>query len=230
MRLHTIVAALLLTTSCAGTAPGPTLRQRYGLQQPQALDPARTALVLVDWQEEFFSGGLVLPPSQSLPALAQARRLLQGARQAGLQVIHVEDVVDAGAPLFAAGSTGARIRPELAPLPGEGVVTKRMAGGFSRSDLHEKLQALGVRTVVVSGLMTHLAVDTTVRDALVLGYEVLLPGDASATRDLPGTMGAPAIEAAALHRATLAALADRFASVASTDEVLALFARAAAAP
>lgn len=225
MKLPALLVALLsfAPPSSAESRAGPTLRERYGLRPPAALDPARTALVLVDYQEEFFSGGLPLPEASA--ALANARLLLDGARRAGLRVVHVRDVVAAGAPLFAEGSPGAAIRPELAPLDDERVVTKQMAGGFSRTDLHRQLQELGVDTLVVAGLMTHLAVDTTVRDALVLGYRVLLPSDASATRDLPGAAGAPAVDAKTLHRATLAALADRFADVLPTAEILAIVQR-----
>ncbi len=190
------------------------------MRSPTQLEPSRTALVLVDFQEEFFSGGLPLKDAPS--AVAHAQRLLTAARVGGLHVVHVHHVVDAGAPLFAAGSPGAQVRNEVVPALGEPVVVKRMAGGFSRTDLHARLQSLEVDSIIVAGLMTHLAVDTTVRDGSVLGYRVIVPKEASATRQLPGASGGRAIEAKALHEATLAALADRFADVLLTEQVVRL--------
>ncbi|WP_223759403.1 cysteine hydrolase family protein [Myxococcus sp. RHSTA-1-4] len=215
-----LLSLLSLLTACAKAPPVSTLRARYGLTPPTALDPRRTALVLVDFQEEFFSGGLPLPDAPS--AVANAQRLLSWARASGLHVVHVHDVTAKGSPLFAEGSPGAAVRPEVAPLPFEQVVLKKMAGGFSRTDLHERLRALGVDTLIVAGLMTHLAVDTTVRDGLVLGYRVILPSEASATRDLPGAAGGAPVPARVLHAASLAALADRFADVMPTRAVLAI--------
>ncbi len=71
-------------------------------------------------------------------------------------------------------------------------------------------------------MMTHLAVDTTVRDAAVLGFQVLVAVDATATRSLPGPRGDGVVDGATLQRAALGALADRFADLRSTDELLSL--------
>jgi nicotinamidase-related amidase len=70
-------------------------------------------------------------------------------------------------------------------------------------------------------MMTHLAVDTTARDGTVLGYQVLVVTDATATRSLPGP-GGGVVDHATLQRATLAALADRFADLLPTEELLSL--------
>lgn len=208
----------------AAASAGPaTLRQMYGIGQVERLDRARTALVLVDFQEEFFSGDLALPDAGA--ALRNATRLLGWARKDGLTIAHVRNVGAPGARLFAAGSPRADFAPAVRPLDGEIVITKSMAGGFTKTALDAELRRRGVDTIVVSGLMTHLAVDSTVRDGLVLGYRVVLPSDASASRDLPragGGPGAPAIDHRTVHEASLAALADRFADVLTTDAVLAL--------
>ncbi|XYH92997.1 cysteine hydrolase family protein [Sorangium sp. So ce1128] len=200
-----------------------TLRKLYGLGPSARLDRTRTALVLVDFQEEFFSGGLRLPDARA--ALGNATRLLAWARDSGVTVAHVRNVGAKGARLFAAGSPGADFAPAARPRDGELVITKSMAGGFTRTALDAELRRRGVDTIIVSGLMTHLAVDSTVRDGLVLGYRVLLPRDASATRDLPaaeGAQGASLIDHRTLQEASLAALADRFADVMPTETVLAL--------
>jgi nicotinamidase-related amidase len=109
----------------------------------------------------------------------------------------------------------------LQPRDGELVRTKRLAGAFSRTDLDGSLRALGVDTLVCAGIMTHLALDSSVRDAAVLGYRVLVAGDACATRALPSWHGDGPIDAEDVHRTALAALADRFADVRTTDALVA---------
>ncbi|CAN94928.1 MULTISPECIES: cysteine hydrolase family protein [Sorangium] len=200
-----------------------TLRRLYGLGQVDRLHPERTALVLVDFQEEFFSGGLKLPGGRA--ALENAARLLRWARESGITVAHVRNVGANGARLFAADGPRVDFAPAARPLAGELVITKSMAGGFTKTELDDQLRRRGVDTIIVSGLMTHLAVDSTVRDGLVLGYRVLLPSDASASRDLPaveGAQGARVLDHRTVHEVSLAALADRFADVLPTEGVLAL--------
>ncbi|MGK4003873.1 isochorismatase family protein [Sorangium sp. So ce1036] len=206
-------------TALAEGAPT-TLRRLYGLGQIDRLHRARTALVLVDFQEEFFSGGLALPDARA--ALKNATRLLAWARERGVTVAHVRNVGAPGARLFAADGPRVDFVPAARPRDGEIVITKSMAGGFTKTDLDAALRRRGIDTIIVSGLMTHLAVDSTVRDGLVLGYRVLLPADASASRDLPGAAGARLLDHRTVHEASLAALADRFADVLPTDAVLAL--------
>ncbi|WP_437565582.1 cysteine hydrolase family protein [Sorangium sp. So ce542] len=233
-RGHTGVALLLFILTSALTADqlaapppaqgGPTtLRALYGLEPVDRLHRERTALVLVDLQEEFFSGGLTLPDARA--ALEKATRLLAWARENGITVAHVRNVAPKGARLFAEGSPRADFVPAARPRAGEIVITKSMAGGFTKTELDAELRRRGVDTIVVSGLMTHLAVDSTARDGLVLGYRVLLPSDASASRDLPavqGARGARLVDHRTLHEVSLAALADRFADVLPTEAVLAL--------
>jgi nicotinamidase-related amidase len=224
--LFILVSALTAERLAAlpAASGGPTtLRRLYGLGQIDRLHRARTALVLVDFQEEFFSGGLKLPDARA--ALENAARLLRWARESGITVAHVRNVGAKGARLFAADSPRADFAPAARPLAGELVITKSMAGGFTRTDLDDQLRRRGVDTIIVSGLMTHLAVDSTVRDGLVLGYRVVLPSDASASRDLPaveGAQGALLLDHRTVHEVSLAALADRFADVLPTEAVVAL--------
>jgi nicotinamidase-related amidase len=66
--------------------------------------------------------------------------------------------------------------------------------------------------------MTHMCVSSTARAALDLGYPVTVAADASATRDLPAP-GGGVVSAGDLHRAELAALADRFACVTDSASI-----------
>jgi len=222
-----IVLALAVPVAALGTLfarSGPELtrlRTLYQLSPPASLVPARTALVLVDFQNEFLSGRLPLPGGRG--AIRHATELAAWARHNGILVVLVQNVIDRpGTPLFAAGSKSAALVPELSPQPNDLVLKKSMAGAFSRTDFDRELRARNIDTLIVGGLMTHLAVLVTVVDASVLGYRVLIAADSTATRALPGAGGEADVDAPTLQRASLAALADRFADVLRAGEIMAL--------
>jgi nicotinamidase-related amidase len=213
-------AAAAFAARAARSDAEPTrLREVYGLRPPSSLHPAHTALVLVDFQNEFVSGGLKLPAAGA--AIAHAAELARWARQAGILVVLVENVIDRpGAPLFAAGAKNTEIVPQLRPQLSDLVLQKNMAGAFSHTDFDEQLRARGIDTLIVGGFMTHLAVLVTVIDASVRGYRVLVAADSTATRALPGSAGEPAVDAPTLHRAALATMSDRFADVLRGNQIM----------
>ena len=101
-------------------------------------------------------------------------------------------------------------------------MTKPTGGAFTETELDAMLRARGIETLVIAGIMAHLAVAITAQDAIILGYHVVVAADATATRDLPGAAGAPPWTNQALQQAALAAIADRFADVMPTHQILAL--------
>ncbi|MBN9068348.1 MAG: isochorismatase family protein, partial [Rhizobiales bacterium] len=107
------------------------------------------------------------------------------------------------------------IADEAAPRPGEAIVEKPLPNSFAGTTLNDTLASMGVKRLVLAGFMTHMCVSSTARAALDLGYQTTVAADACATRDLPAAGGD--ISAADLHRAELAALADRFSIVCDTD-------------
>lgn len=198
-----------------------TLRALYGIKPIDALTASKTALVLVDFQREFVDGGL---PLQGAPAaIFQARSLAAWAHRQGVLVVTVQQVTrKPGARLFAAGAEMTNLVPGLQPANGDLLIEKALGGAFSKTSLNEKLHARGIDTLIVGGFMTHLAVQMTATDALVHGYRVIVAGDATATRALPGARGEAAVDAALLQRASLDSLADRAADVMLVRDVLAL--------
>ncbi len=74
-------------------------------------------------------------------------------------------------------------------------------------------------TEIVAGLMTHMCVDSTTRDAVSLGCKAIVAGDACATRDLPDRGTGAAVPHSEIHRGSLTALAVRFADALATVEV-----------
>jgi len=196
------------------TAPRTLLEMAGASPAPHPL--SQSAVVMIDAQREYLDGRL--PLSGIEDALAEGARLLFAARAAGAPVIHV---VHKGRPggLFDPQSPSFEIAPMVAAIEGEPRVEKALPNAFAGTDLKEKLEAGGRKSLIVAGFMTHMCVSSTVRAALDLGYGCTLVADACATRDLPDGSGGT-LAAAELHRAELAALADRFAVVVQSAEAL----------
>ncbi|WP_454764358.1 cysteine hydrolase family protein [Cupriavidus campinensis] len=175
---------------------------------PSAWDAA--VLIVVDHQREYVDGSL---PLTGMPeAVAACAELLALARMRGTPVIHVVHHGRAGGAFDPAGPYAAIIEG-LEPLPGEQTVVKQLPNSFAGTDLAAKLAALGRKELIVAGFQTHMCISATVRSALDHGYRVTLVANACATRDLPDPLGGAPLAAAELHRVTLAALNDRFATV-----------------
>jgi nicotinamidase-related amidase len=201
-----------------------TLRQMAGLKAPESLDPGKTALVLIDFQGDYFDPAK-LPLPDGRQAAVKAAQLIDAADAAGVRVFHVQHVAPSPAsPLFAPGSSGWAFVDPVTPRPGHETIAKTLPSSFVRTELDAKLRAAGVETLVIAGLMTHMCVDATTRDAVSNGYKAIVAGDACATRDLPAGDGGT-ITARDVHRATLAALGDRFADVMNTDALVTLLRR-----
>jgi nicotinamidase-related amidase len=186
-----------------------TLLQLAGAK-PSVPRFSEAALVIIDAQGEYRTGRLPLAGIEA--AVEVLAGLLDRARRAGGPIIHV---VHRGKPggLFDPETESGRILPELAPRAGERVVEKTLPNAFAATDLDAHLSGLGRPPLIVSGFMTHMCVSSTVRAALDLGHVTSVVRDAVATRDLPGASAAEIVSAAVLNAATLAALADRFATV-----------------
>jgi nicotinamidase-related amidase len=174
-----------------------------------------SALIPIDVQQAFDL------PASSNPAMeANGLRLLAAWRRAGLPLIHVRhDSVQAGSP-FASGRPGNALRPGFEPLGHEPLVTKSVNAAFIGTDLDLRLRRLGVQQLVLFGLTTDMCVSTTARVAANLGYRTIVVGDATACFDLVDAAGRT-IPAADLHRAHLATLHAEFATVTTTDSVVA---------
>ncbi len=199
-----------------------TLRQMAGLAVPTSLDPAHTALLVIDFQREYFDGKL--PLAEAAPALVAASWLVKPADRLDVTVIHVHHVAASpSAALFAAGSSGVEPVRGLEPAAHHQRVVKRLPSSFAGTDLAQRLRDKGCDTVIVCGLMTHNCVDATARDAMHLGFTVIVAADACASRDLPGAAGAPPLPARQVHEAVLAGLADRIADVLGAVQILSLF-------
>ena len=193
-----------------------TLLQMAGApQQPAPL--SESALVMIDCQCEYVNGALALPGVE--PALGECAEVLTRARAGGVPIVHVQHK---GQPagLFDPEASSFEIAEPAAPNQGEARVTKGMPNAFAGTDLASILLATERKTIIFAGFMTHMCISSSVRAATDLGFGATVVGNACATRDLPDGAGG-VVSADELHRATLAALADRFAIVVSDANALA---------
>ncbi len=197
-----------------------TLREFSGVKPIQSIDPLKTALVLIDFQEEYFTGSLPLPLGKE--AVKNAAKLVDWAEKNKIQVIHVHHVAGPQSPLFAAGTNNVKTHSALPIKEDHLRFEKNMPSVFINPSFHKTLQEKGIDQLIICGLMTHLCVDTNTRGALHFNYKVIVASDACATRDLPSVDRKTTISHQVIHEATLAALQDRFADIMTTEAILKL--------
>lgn len=191
-------------TAAPPPKPCRTLLQIAGApRHPSPL--ACAALVLIDHQQEYLTGGV--PLANIAAALAEAQALLALARAHDLPIFHVVHHGRPGGALFDPTGPGVAIIADLAPRANETVVVKALPNAFAGTDLNRRIRETGRTELIVAGFATHMCVSATVRAALDLGYRTTVMANAVATRDLPDPLGGPLIPAETLHRAELAALA-----------------------
>lgn len=199
--------------------PAPTIRAMLGVTPVDHLDPKRTALVVIDFQNEYFTGRMPIPDGKQ--ALANTQKLIAMADRAGMPVFQIQHIAPAGAAVFASDGPTVAFAPGAAPRTGDTVLQKTSVSVFASTDLDNRLKAQGIDTLLIAGLMTHACVAGAARDAVPLGYRVVVASDATATRDIVRADGSR-IANDVLHRAALAEIEDTFGDVLTTDQVLRL--------
>jgi len=201
------------------------------------IDPASTAMIVVDMQNDFVANDAPLQSKQALALVDELANTLDFCREHGIRVIytahvHREDGSDMGLyddlypPIdrraaLVADSDGADIYPKLAPKPGEHLIKKHRYSGFFATDLDLILREWGIDSVVISGTTTENCCHATARDAMFHNYKVAFLSDATGTFDYPD-VGYGAMSADDVHRATLSILAFSTAHVMTADEFKAL--------
>ena len=167
-------------------------------------DKGITALLVIDPYNDFISEGGKLWPR--IKAVAEANncvphmlQVLDVARMAKLRIFFAMhhryrpgdyETWDYIAPIqkggwkrktFEYGTWGGEIRAEFVPKPGEIVVQEHWcSSGFANTDLDLQLKRHGIRKLIVIGLVAHTCIESTVRDAAELGYDVTVVKDATA--------------------------------------------------
>ncbi|AHE56396.1 cysteine hydrolase family protein [Sphingomonas sanxanigenens] len=168
------------------------------------MDPKTTALVLIEYQNDFVTPGGVQHDAvkgvmASTDMLANSVALLEGAREAGITVLHVPIAFAEGYPevpaepygilagvvgakAFRKGSWGAEIAGPMAPLDGEIIVEgKRGLDCFASTNIDFILRQRGIANVAIAGFLTNCCVESTMRSAYERGFRVVTLTDCCAT-------------------------------------------------
>ena len=144
-------------------------------------EPARTALLIIDAQREYFDADGALFTDHAAEILDNLKALLDSARRSRTRVVFVRHVQAADGsdtgrmgdfddtPSFVAGTPGVEIVPPLAPREDEPVVDKTRYSAFVNTRLESILKTWGIETVLITGLMTQYCSVTTARSSSVSG-------------------------------------------------------------
>jgi nicotinamidase-related amidase len=178
----------------------------------------KTALLLIDIQNDYFPGGK-MELEGPVEAAQNAAELLQCFRDHALPTVHIQHVSLApDATFFISGWWGSDIHDITPHYEGEPLVQKHYPNAFRETDLLSMLREWDIERVIITGMMTHMCVDATVRAAADHGFQVIVAEDACATRTL--TYGKTVIPAEHVHKAFLAAFKS-YGQVLTTEMVLA---------
>lgn len=201
---------------------------------PEKIDPATTALIILDLQNDVIMEGGAFADSgapahaKSQNVVENVKRLAEAVRAKGGQVIHIHHFGNQGAShdrdskqnaglyrsvretgALQKGTWGGAPVDGLEPQDGDIVIEKQRMGGFSHTPLDIKLRGLGADKVIVTGAWTNMSVEMTTRQAADNGYAVVVVSDGTSTVNDD------------FQKAALEYAVPNLAEVASTDEVIA---------
>jgi nicotinamidase-related amidase len=202
--------------------------------QIDRIDPSKTAMIVVDMQNDFVADSAKLRSAQAAAMVPKLAQTLKFCRDKGIRIVytahvHRRDGCDMGLyddlypPIadrscLVDGTPGIEIFADLAPAPGEHVIKKHRYSAFFATDLDLILREWGITTVIISGTTTENCCHATARDAMFHNYQVVFLSDATGTFDYPD-VGQGAMPAEEVHKATLIILAFSTAHVMSIEEL-----------
>ncbi len=204
------------------------------------LDPARTALIVVDMQNAFMPVPVAHAPCEMAPHIVPAiNRLAEGVRTHGGAVVWIQTVcteedkvswsnahsittparAEKRYAALARGSEGYRLWPKMDAKSDDLYVEKHRFSAFIQgsSDLDAILKARGIDTVLITGTVTNVCCESTARDAMMLNYKVVMVSDGNAAANDEE------------HNASLRSIYTTFGDVMDTDMLLACMAKNAGA-
>ncbi len=178
----------------------------------------KTALVIIDIQNDYFDGGtMALVGSEK--ASSNAKLVMEQFRNDNLPVIHIQHIATRPtASFFLPNTKGVEIHDNVKPLASEKVIVKHYPNSFRDTDLLEYLKAEQITDLVICGMMSHMCIDATVRAAKDHGFNIILIGDACATKDQE--INGEIVKAADVQKSFLAALSYFYATVKTTSGYL----------
>lgn len=179
----------------------------------------RRALVVIDVQNEYVSGNLLIEYPPVRDSLRNIGRAMDAARTSAIPVVVVQNTAPQGAPIFAKGTPGWELHEVVSSRKADHHIEKSLPSCFAGTDLADWIVRHGIDTLTVAGYMTHNCVDSTIKHALHAGLAAEFLHDASGSLSYVNRAGRASAEE--LHRVFSVVLQSRFAAVLSTDEWLA---------
>jgi len=198
--------------------------------------PEKTAMIVVDMQNDFVREGAGIEVPNARAIVPDLDRLLKVCRAHTIPVIYIHHVIrggniDAGrladhhelirdSKALIAGTDNVEIYEAIKPEADDLLVAKPRYSAFYGTDLEAILRSKGIDTLIVSGTVTNVCCESTVRDAFSRDYKVIFLADGNATFDWPD-VGFGSVSAAEAQRVSLTVMAMCFAQVSSVSEVIA---------
>ena len=209
------------------------IRARRGgrLHVRETLDPARTALVVVDMQTAFLKEGLPSEVPMAREIVPNVNRLAAAFRSTGAAVVWVTTTFDETvftewssflggtaspetarriAEQLMAGAEGHALWPGMEVRDGDMRAVKNRFSAFIQgsSDIEAQLRAKGIDTLAITGTLTNVCCEATARDAMMRNFHVIMVADGNATYT------------DAIHNASLTSMSISFADIMTADEAI----------
>jgi nicotinamidase-related amidase len=198
-----------------------------------AINPERTAIIVVDMQGVFCDpeGAVYIPDAAKV--IDPILRILDAGRKARIPIIYLRHVVrgdgsDTGRmrdlypgvdAILDRNLPSVQIVDALKPHAGDIVVDKLFFSGFHNTDLDTILRARDIDTIAITGTVTNVCCESTVRDAVHREYKVVVVSDACAAQPYPD-MGWGALTAEQVQQVTLTVIAHEFGEVTTTQDLI----------
>ncbi|OGT63750.1 MAG: hypothetical protein A3E85_02815 [Gammaproteobacteria bacterium RIFCSPHIGHO2_12_FULL_45_12] len=177
-----------------------------------------TALLLIECQNDYFPNGRT-PLEKSLEASARMEAVLHACREKKIPVVHVQHIsTHPDAAYLLPCTKGAEFHSSITPIKGEMIIKKHSPNSFKDTQLLNYLIKSQVSHLVICGMTTQSAIDSTVRAAHDLGFNCTVIQDACVAKQLE--FNHTPIPAQTVQNAFLAALQPSYANVISSEDFL----------
>ena len=156
----------------------------YKVQEKVELDTKKTAVIVVDMQNDFAHENGKLFVKNAKDTIPAIKNLLDRAREKGVRIIYTMDSHMKDDPEFKIwgehtieGTWGWQIVDELKPHEDDIIIRKIRYDAFFGTPLDYILRSLGIRNLVITGTVANICVLHTAGSAALLGYKVIIPVD-----------------------------------------------------
>lgn len=175
------------------------------------------ALILIDIQNDYFPGGKN-PLKNTEKTLNNILLLEEYFHKTNKPIFYIQHLSNGSTPFFIPNTEGAKLSPKLSPKDSDEIIIKHEPNSFYNTNLGKKLIQYNINQLVICGWMTHMCLDTTVRQAYDYGYDITVISDGCTTKDL--SLENEIISAEIVNNTFLSALNTKFSNVKSTKNYL----------